>query len=282
MSMIKNKPQIPQGSEEWLEKRRSMITASNVASLLSRSEKACGAYNKSYPSCCQKIDRSLFCNPYQDKNSVIINKLLPETEKININMEWGQLYEPIARDLYQKMTGNKITPIGLITHSKYSWLGASPDGLLEDGKLIEIKCPRKRRIRSRKPPSLMYWIQMQIQMEVCDVERCEFMEVSFKQKSRLRGFIRGDYFGVYLQVCETGEIIYPPYIYINDMKRCYLWTKKMRRIHGDVKLKFWVMEAINRCVVDRNREWFRGIQPVLQSTMREILAHKEDEEEDIE
>jgi hypothetical protein len=67
----------------------------------------------------------------------------------------------------------------LIPHPEYSFLGASPDGIRPDGVMIEIKCPF-----SRIPtgiPELKYWIQMQIQMECCDMEECDFLDVKIAE-----------------------------------------------------------------------------------------------------
>ncbi len=55
-------------------------------------------------------------------------------------MEWGNDNEPIAAKLYEQRTGNKVTACGFLEHSSGIW-GGSPDGLVGDEGIIEIKCP---------------------------------------------------------------------------------------------------------------------------------------------
>ena len=78
------------------------------------------------------------------------------------------------RDLYDQKTGSKSHEIGLVQHRDYPWLGASPDGITEDGLLIEIKCPLTRKIEPKVPKH--YWPQVQLQLEITDLEECDFIQ----------------------------------------------------------------------------------------------------------
>jgi putative phage-type endonuclease len=140
-----------QKSVEWLDARYNMITASEIASILD-------------------------CNIYESSYDLLLRKLKPVEELSNSVLEWGIMFEPIAIEFYQ-FSNEKVYPVGLVTHPKYSWLGASPDGVLLSNKLLEIKCPRFRKIGGKIP--LYYWIQMQIQMEVCDMDTCIYNEFEF-------------------------------------------------------------------------------------------------------
>ena len=141
-----------QRTDRWLEIRKNMVTATNASSILD-------------------------CNIYKSSYDLMIEKLTPDTQRMtNYAMEWGNMFEPIAIKLYEFMESEKNSDIGLVTHKKYPWLGASPDGVLT-AKLLEIKCPVFRRITKKIPD--MYWIQMQIQMEVCDMPKCDYFEVAF-------------------------------------------------------------------------------------------------------
>ena len=64
--------------------------------------------------------------------------------------------------------------IGLVPHPVYRWLGGSPDGITESGKLIEIKCPLRRDITSEVPKH--YVPQVQLLMEILDLEVCDFIQ----------------------------------------------------------------------------------------------------------
>jgi hypothetical protein len=54
------------------------------------------------------------------------------------------------------------------------WLGGSPDGVTESGKLVEIKCPMMREIKAEVPEH--YMPQLQLCMEILDLETCDFIQ----------------------------------------------------------------------------------------------------------
>ena len=68
-------------------------------------------------------------------------------------------------------------------HPKYPYIGASPDGINVDstsglyGRMLEIKNPTTREITGI--PKEEYWVQMQLQMEVCGLNHCDFLETKF-------------------------------------------------------------------------------------------------------
>jgi hypothetical protein len=57
-------------------------------------------------------------------------------------MQWGIDQEPYARAAFEAATGLLVTDIGFVSHPSIEFCGASPDGLVSDGCLIEIKCPQ--------------------------------------------------------------------------------------------------------------------------------------------
>ena len=61
---------------------------------------------------------------------------------------------------------------GCIRHPTINFLAASPDGIDEDGTMIEIKCVYSRKITGI--PKKVYYDQMQLQMEVCNLNKCIF------------------------------------------------------------------------------------------------------------
>jgi putative phage-type endonuclease len=56
-------------------------------------------------------------------------------------MQWGVDHEPEARAAYQFFTDNKVQTAGFIAHPRIAMSGASPDGLVGDDGLVELKCP---------------------------------------------------------------------------------------------------------------------------------------------
>lgn len=138
-----------QRSPEWLALRETMLTASDAAT-------AVGA------------------NPYESANALYIKKVGGRKFSGNAATERGTLLEPIARDLYDARHGKKSHEIGLVQHPQYPWLGGSPDGVTEDGFLIEIKCPLTRKIEAFVPKH--YVAQIQLNMEILDLEECDFIQ----------------------------------------------------------------------------------------------------------
>jgi len=60
---------------------------------------------------------------------------------VNDAMAWGLEQEPYARARYEELTGELVIPCGFALHSEIQFFGASPDGLIGEDGLIEIKCP---------------------------------------------------------------------------------------------------------------------------------------------
>jgi hypothetical protein len=73
--------------------------------------------------------------------------------------------------------------LGRFQHKMIPWLSASPDGVVLRGalagRLVEIKSPKTRQPDDFVPED--YYVQMQVQMEVCDVEAVDFIEAQFAQ-----------------------------------------------------------------------------------------------------
>ena len=138
-----------QRSQEWLDLRDNMITASDVASAIGD-------------------------NHYETPDAFVKKKVLKTKWAGNAATAHGTLLEPFVRDLYDQRTGRKSHEIGLVQHRQYPWLGASPDGVTEDGLLIEIKCPLTRKIEAKVPKH--YWPQVQLQLEITGLEECDFIQ----------------------------------------------------------------------------------------------------------
>jgi hypothetical protein len=81
------------------------------------------------------------------------------------------------------MYKSKVEDFGCIQHPTYKFLGASPDGIIIEsstgryGRMLEIKNPVSREITGI--PKKEYWVQMQLQMEVCNLDDCDFLETKF-------------------------------------------------------------------------------------------------------
>jgi len=144
-----------QRSPEWYTMRKDMCTASDIGSILELSK-------------------------YGNRKQIILKKCgkgPPFTG--NKFTRHGQCYEDIACSIYMSRRKDcKVLEFGLIQHPKISFLGASPDGITTDGIMIEIKCPYTRKINGDiySASTFGYWVQIQIQLEVCNLNKCDFFE----------------------------------------------------------------------------------------------------------
>ena len=109
-------------------------------------------------------------------------KIKKEIVKLDNKYVKHGIFEPIAKKFYQNKTNNFIYESNLVIHKDYPWLVASPDGFVSNDRLIEIKCYYNNYIKNNIP--IYYWIQMQIQMEVCNIDNCDFVEAIFKTYSK--------------------------------------------------------------------------------------------------
>jgi len=164
-----------QGTTAWLKQRYNMITASDAyKALTSEAQRNNIIKAKSQP---------FQCYGTEDEDGQRQQQHGPAS------MAWGHMFEPISVQIYEHLTGEKVLFMGCIPHPLLPYLGASPDGVISpwetDGgrcqrvqRILEIKNPISREIDGI--PSEAYWIQQQIQMEVCDMEGCDFFETTFK------------------------------------------------------------------------------------------------------
>ena len=89
----------------------------------------------------------------------------------------GSNMEEHARVFLEKLQGYTVEETGLVVHPKYDFLAASPDGLVNLDGCCEFKCPYPK--YTKTPYSVydkpMYLMQVYMQMEVLDVDWCDFL-----------------------------------------------------------------------------------------------------------
>jgi putative phage-type endonuclease len=113
-----------------------------------------------------------------------------EESYTSADMQWGKDNETQARVAYEATTGNFVDQVAFVDHPNISWFGCSPDGLVDDFGLVEIKCPKSAThweyIKSGKPPT-KYMIQMQVQMACTKRDWCDFVSFDprFPEKNKL-------------------------------------------------------------------------------------------------
>ena len=252
----KNNP--VQGTPEWHTIRNNMITASNAYKIFgTESQRNQLIYEK-----CKIKDNQ--CNDN------------------NVNMpfafEWGHKYEPISKQLYELMYNTTVSEFGCIPHSDYSFIGASPDGINTDvnnprfGRMLEIKNVVSRQITGI--PKKEYWVQVQLQLEVCDLDECDFLETKFVEYDSYREFIEDGTIRKSTTGCEKGIIIcflsenggrkkysYMP-LEITTDELLQDWIRSEMDANEQLGYTwlqnyYWKLDIFSCVLILRNREWFR-------------------------
>ena len=113
-----------QGTPEWLAARAGRVTASMISNVLMKPETA----------------------GFRDYQAQIVAEILtgkPQgSDYTNVHMQYGTETEPLARSAYEAETGFSVDEVGLCIHPTIERAGASPDGLVGNSGLVEIKCPK--------------------------------------------------------------------------------------------------------------------------------------------
>jgi putative phage-type endonuclease len=277
-------PQPLQRTPEWYKFRWNLITASNAW--------------KAFESQ-STINQLIYekCQPLKDFTVENVVKMV----NTNSPLHWGQKYEPLSIMLYEDMYNSKVEDFGCIQHPNYSFIGASPDGIIVEshsgryGRMLEIKNIVNREITGI--PKKEYWIQMQLQMEVCDLNECDFLETKFIEYLTAQDFIDDTYIDE--NICDMdlnlskdkkqkGIILYfhtkertPFYEYKplnivtkDDMR---LWEEsELDKYESEpynytfMKFIYWKIEKLNCVLVLRNNDWFKNNVRQLEKVWKTI------------
>ena len=179
-----------QRSKEWFAMRRDKITASDGGCVLGK-------------------------NKHEPQFNFILKKIFDRPFNSNEFCYHGKKLEEIATMIYAYRMNVTVEEFGLLGHPKHNFLGASPDGICNryklDGKhtsnlvgrMLEIKCPFIRRIKLKGPHvdydykkfdtgicPVYYWVQVQLQLECCDLEECDFWQCELEQYNSREEFIK--------------------------------------------------------------------------------------------
>lgn len=119
----------------------------------------------------------------------------------------GKKYEHIATMTYMYRMNVIVHEYGLVEHRKYKFLGASPDGIIDlyksdgihktrlVGRMLEIKCPEVRKINMDGNAGVLdicpiyYHDQVQLQLECCDLDECDFWQCSIVEYNDRSEFV---------------------------------------------------------------------------------------------
>jgi putative phage-type endonuclease len=154
--------EIPQTTDQWKLDRLGKATASRISDVTAKTKTGWGASRANYMA--QIIAERLTGVPYATYT--------------NDAMKWGIDQEPKARDTYEFFSGNKVVQVGFIHHPRIAMSGASPDGIIGEDGLTEIKCPNTAthiETLLGEPIEKKYLFQMQWQMACTGRQWCDFV-----------------------------------------------------------------------------------------------------------
>lgn len=278
---LRNIPQPEQRTAEWYSFRHNLITASNAYKTLMEGAE----YNQIIFEKCKPlyVPGENGSDKEDEKSIKMVN--------VETTLHWGQKFEPLSVMIYEDLYDTKIEDFGCIQHSTYTFLGASPDGINVDssspryGRMLEIKNIVNREITGI--PKLEYWVQMQLQMETCQLEECDFLETRFKEYSDESSYHNDNedstgYKGVIMYFSKDGKpnYQYAPLDLVKSNTRLEKWEDKQ---HTEMEAQgylwvrniYWKLEEMSCVLVKRNKIWFDTVVGTMEKTWKTVVYERE-------
>ena len=267
-------PQPVQRTPEWYQFRWNLITASNAW----KAFESQSTINQLIYEKCQPIKK--FDDNNGDEDVKMVNT--------NTSLHWGQKFEPLSVLIYEHKYNTKVEDFGCIQHPTHKFVGASPDGINVDkssdryGRMLEIKNVVSRDINGI--PKKEYWIQMQLQMEVCDLDDCDFLETKFTEYTDSNAYNND----IISNEKMKGIIIYfhtkegkPFYVYkpldLVEEEDITKWEDDTLSLYQSdkynytyMKFIYWKLEVFSCVLVLRNKLWFKNNIPQLEKVWKII------------
>ena len=275
ITYLQNIPQPEQRTPEWYNFRYKYLTASSIwKAFISESTRNQLIFDKCKPLNVEKYTHTSTDSP----------------------MHWGHKYEPVSVQLYELVFCTQVSDFGCLPHKTITYLAASPDGIntlttsSRYGRMLEIKNIVNREIDGN--PKMEYWIQMQLQMEVCNLNECDFLETRFKEYPDEAAYLldscqdtagicntnmtlTGQQKGQMIQFMVQGQ---PHYEYAPLNTTDYLqWEELMMAKHvNDIWVKhiYWRLDQMSCILVLRNKFWFNYAVPILNALWATIEHEK--------
>jgi len=170
-----------QGTEGWFADRLGKVTASRLADVLAKTKTGYSASRNNYMT-------------------QLVLETVTQTRAesyTNLAMAWGTEQEPFARAAYEAKTGQMVEEVGFLPHPKIALAGASPDGLVGDSGMVEIKCPSTStalecwltQSQGGNPVDGKYFAQMQWQMRCADRSWCDYVVFDPRMPAKAQLFV---------------------------------------------------------------------------------------------
>ena len=304
ITYLRSVQQPAQRTPEWYAFRRTLLSASNAYKALgSEAQRNSLIYEKCAPAAFAFSEKDgnggseggMGAATDPEGGGVVVRSVNTESP-----LHWGQKYEPVTAMVYASMFGAELEEFGCIRHREYPFLGASPDGIVTSskeegaiGRMVEIKNIVNREITGA--PLEAYWVQVQLQLEVCDLEECDFVETRFRELPDADAFAAvpsdengSDHRGIILYFLSNTQVgSTPHYVYVpldveagtsspedrRSTREAWIAAKRAEMRAKDYLLYqtiYWVLDEISVVRIRRNRRWFEAALPVLRETWRTI------------
>ena len=296
-----------QRSVEWFNMREGKITASDGGTVIGQ-------------------------NKHEPQFEFILKKVVGREFTSNKFCYHGKKLEEIATMIYRYRMNTQVDDFGLMGHPKYSFLGASPDGICTRykldgihrskfvGRMLEIKCPFVRKIQTSGEIKdhicpIYYWVQVQLQLECCELEECDFWQCKLDEYTSREEFINdtdekepfrsltfGREKGVLLQLLPHGSIekikekgylqtiyedatfIYPPKIEMSPYD-VDIWVSetisKLKQTNSNEyldKVIYWRLEQSHNVTIQRDKKWFQENLPTYEKMWNYVLFLRKNKE----
>lgn len=166
-----------QRTDAWFSERAGKVTASRIADVMAKTKTGYGTGRANYMA------------------DLVAERLtgLPKQGFSNAAMQHGIDTEPQARAMYELEHGVTVIEVGFIPHPTLADTGASPDGLVGDNGLVEIKCPNTAtHIETLRGAEIdrKYLLQMHWQMICTGREWCDFASFDPRMPLEMQLYVR--------------------------------------------------------------------------------------------
>lgn len=259
--------QLEQRTPEWYQQMATVVSASELGSLFgAKRQRAKLVLSKTVPAV-----------PRYQPLAVLSNYMSA--------FDWGIRFEPVVKQIYQHIHGVTIKELGRLHHPADPRCTASPDGLIyhcpkqqRTGHLIEIKCPVTREIDGTVPKD--YYAQMQMQLHVTGRPVCEYVEAVFSSAynnmemragpSQYNGYIAL----IRYEEVKDGQEFYYQYSPLNVEAD---WRPTISSDEEVVEITPWRLYQWSEQRIQKNDDWWRGIQPIIDTFWEDVEKAKRGE-----
>ncbi len=266
---VLSRPQIVQRSEEWYADKTQALSASQFSTIF----KGGRTRGQLVLEKAGKLPKQEYVQRHCCHSSIMTP------------FDWGIRFEPMVREIYMAMTNTKVADVGRLRHLTDKRLSASPDGIVcEDynpdqpylSRLVEYKAPVTRNIDNTVPSDYEY--QMKLQMEVANVQECDYFEVRFQSTYNKK-----------LEYVPIENPLYYGVIYLIEEKETNRWLRYdysplnvteynpvIAPNESIAEVIPWKMEKYFMKTMVRDPTWFASVMPTVEQFWADVEAAKND------